>query len=257
MFLIFIFILGLIIGSFLNVVICRLETKESIFFARSKCPQCGAVLKWHDLIPVISFLIQKGKCQYCKKKISWQYPVVELLTGLIFLLIFNKFGFEDLLVSCFLFLVSCFLIIIFVYDLKYYIIPDKIIYPAIIIALLFNLFNYKLQIINYELLKVLLSAFIPAVFFLGLILISKGKWMGLGDVKLAFLMGLILGWPGILITLLLSFFSGAIIGVCLILFGKKELKSQIPFGPFLSGSTILVMLFGSKLLYWFETLLYF
>ena len=265
MFLIFIFILGLIIGSFLNVVICRLETKESIFFARSKCPQCGAVLKWHDLIPVISFLIQKGKCQYCKKKISWQYPIIEIATGLLFVSVIlsqqtkNLYLLDPLLTlkMTFYFLIICFLIIIFVYDLRHYIIPDKIVYPAIIIALLFNLFNYKLQITNYELLKVLLSAFIPAVFFLSLILISKGKWMGLGDVKLAFLMGLILGWPGILIALLLSFFSGAIIGLCLILFGKKELKSQIPFGPFLSGLTILVMLFGSKLFYWFEALLYF
>jgi len=233
---IFILILGLIIGSFLNVVICRLETKESIFFTRSKCPKCGAVLKWYDLIPVISFLIQKGKCSYCGKKISWQYPVVEIVTGLLFvfvILIDPSLTFRMI----FYLIITCFLIIIFVYDLRHYIIPDKIVFPAIIISLI-----YRLDSIS-EIGYYLLSGFIPAVFFLSLIFISKGKWMGLGDVKLAFLMGLILGWPGILIALLLSFFSGAVIGICLILFGKKGLKSQIPFGPFLSGSTILVMLF--------------
>jgi len=230
------FILGLTIGSFLNVVICRLETKESIFFARSKCPKCGAVLKWYDLIPIISFLIQKGKCSYCGKKISWQYPLVEIATGLLFVFIILIDPSLTFRMTFFL-IIACFLIIIFVYDLKHYIIPDKIVFPAIIISLI-----YRLDSIS-EIGYYLLSGFIPAVFFLSLIFISKGKWMGLGDVKLAFLMGLILGWPGILIALLLSFFSGAVIGICLILFGKKGLKSQIPFGPFLSGSTILVMLF--------------
>ena len=253
-----IFIFGLIIGSFLNVVICRLKTKESIFFTRSKCPKCGVVLKWYDLIPVLSFLIQKGKCSYCRGKISLQYPIVEIITGLLFLQIFN---FKFLILNEFLilnylnlfyyFLIISFLLIIFAYDLRHYIIPDKIVFPAIIIGLIYRL-NSISEIGNY-----ILSAFIPAVFFLSLIIISKGKWMGLGDVKLAFLMGLILGWPGILIALLIAFFSGAIIGICLILFGEKGFKSQIPFGPFLSGATILVMLFGSKLFHWFEVLLYF
>ena len=254
MFFIFIFILGLIIGSFLNVVICRLETKESIFFARSNCPKCRAILRWYDLIPILSFLIQKGKCRYCKKKISWQYFIIEVTTACLFLLIYYFFvlsSSEQILNLIFYLIIICFLLIIFAYDLRHYIIPDKIVFPAIIIGLIYRL-NSISEIGNY-----ILSAFIPAVFFLSLIIISKGKWMGLGDVKLAFLMGLILGWPGILIALLIAFFSGAIIGICLILFGEKGFKSQIPFGPFLSGATILVMLFGSKLFHWFEVLLYF
>ena len=244
-----IFIFGLIIGSFLNVVICRLKTKESIFFTRSKCPKCGVVLKWYDLIPVLSFLIQKGKCSYCRGKISLQYPIVEIITGLLFLQIFN---FKFLILNEFLilnylnlfyyFLIISFLIIIFVYDLRHYIIPDKIVFPAIIIAVIFNLqfliFNQFL-IFKFS----ILSALGAGLFFLSIVLLTKGKGMGLGDVKLAFLMGLILGWPSILIALLISFFPGSIIGICLILFGKKGLKSQIPFGPFLSGATIVVMLF--------------
>jgi len=233
---ILIFVFGLAVGSFLNVIICRLETKESIIFSRSHCPHCRAVLKWYDLIPVLSFLIQKGRCRYCGKKISWQYPVVEITTGLLFLLIFNQF----LILNFFYYLIIIsFLLIIFVYDLKHYIIPDKIVYPAIGIALLYALFLIPDSLFNH-----FLAAILASGFFLSLVLISKGKWMGLGDVKLAFLMGLVLGWTNILTVLFLAFFSGAVIGLGLIIFGKKSIKSQIPFGPFLAGATIAVMLFA-------------
>ena len=229
MFSVFIFLLGLAVGSFLNVVICRLENKEPIIFGRSHCPKCGAVLKWFDLIPLLSFLLQRGRCRYCHKKISFQYPMVEIFTGAIFLLIFN-FQF-----SIFNLLIACFLIIIFVYDLKHYIIPDKVIFPAILLALVFNWSN-------------ILSAVLASGFFLSLVLVSKGKWLGLGDVKLAALMGLILGWPNILLALFLSFLSGAIVGLGLIALGRKSIKSQIPFGPFLSGATVSIMLCSSNLL---------
>ncbi|MFH1938154.1 MAG: prepilin peptidase [Patescibacteria group bacterium] len=243
MFFLFIFIFGLSVGSFLNVVICRLKTKETILFNRSYCPKCRAVLKWYDLIPVLSFLLQKGRCRYCNAKISWQYPIVEISTGLLFLLIFNlqftPFDFTQgkIFNLIYYFIIVSFLIIIFVYDLKHYIILDRIIYPGIIISLL-----YLLAAAAYDsLFSYFLSAFIASGFFLALVLVSEGKWMGLGDVKLSFLMGLILGWPNILFALFLSFLSGAVIGIGLIIFGKKGFKSQIPFGPFLAGSTILVM----------------
>jgi len=254
------------VGSFLNVVIYRLEDIRAVFSGRSRCLSCGTVLKWYDLIPVLSFLIQKGKCRYCRQRISWQYPLVELFTGILFVLLLNYklgimnheiFNFEFILYSLFLILNSCFLIIIFVYDLKHYIIPDKIIYPAILIALLFNLLNYELRITNYELLNIFLAAFSTAAFFLFLVLVSQGKWMGLGDVKLVFLIGLILGWPDVLIALFLAFLSGAIVGIGLIIFGKKKLKSQIPFGPFLTGATILVILFGQYLTGWFQNVFLF
>ena len=128
----FIFLFGLTIGSFLNCVIYRLEKSESFLKGRSYCPNCKHILGWQDLIPVFSFLILKGKCRYCQQKISWQYPLVELFTGLIFLFVFY------ILHSTFYILISCFLIVIFVYDLKYSLIPDKIIYPAIILSLIFN-----------------------------------------------------------------------------------------------------------------------
>ena len=269
-----IFIFGLSVGSFLNVVICRLETGESIISSRSHCPQCGAVLKWYDLIPLLSFIFLFGKCRFCRKKISWQYPAVEIATGLLFLSVIlsvpsvilseakNLAVFiqdPSLTLRMIFYLITiCFLIIIFVYDLRHYIISDKIVLPAITIAFIYQLSNlYPNPVEEYKLLiPYLLAALGASLFFLSLVLFSRGKWMGMGDVKLAFLMGLILGWPNILTALFLAFFSGAIIGVALIIFGKKGLKSQIPFGPFLSGATILVMLCGQYSVNWIAILVF-
>jgi len=242
---IFYFIFGTIVGSFLNSVIYRLKKNESFLKGRSYCPNCRHTLNWKDLIPVFSFLILKGKCRYCQKKISWQYPLVELATGILFFLIIFYFPY-NFLFSIFYFLFSCFLIIIFVYDLKYYIIPDKIIYPAGATALIFNfqfLISNQFSIFNYS----ILSGLGAAIFFLIIVLASKEKWMGWGDVKLAFLMGLFLGFPKILVALFSAFFLGAITGIILIILKKKNLKSEVPFGPFLVSSTFLAIFFGEKI----------
>jgi len=296
MFYLLIFLFGLSIGSFLNVVICRLETEESILLSRSRCPHCGALLKWFDLIPLVSFLVQKRRCRYCGKKISWQYPLVELATGLLFLsvvlsalIVLGDLGAgsaKNLLLfvqnpslvlgTIFYLVIICFLIIIFVYDLKHYLIPDKIVYPAIGLTFLYqlafafdfaslrsgsisgqsvgSLFSELAEGSNLFFLY-LLSALLAAGFFLSLVLISKGKWMGLGDVKLAFLMGLILGWPNVLLALFLAFLSGAIIGLFLVILGRKGLKSQIPFGPFLSGAAIIIIISGRYLANFFQNFL--
>jgi len=141
------------------------------------------------------------------------------------------------------------LIIIFVYDLEHYIIPDKVIYPAIVIAFLYNIYQFSIN--NQQLtINNFLSALGSAAFFLTIVLISRGKWMGIGDIKLAFLMGLILSFPNILVALFLAFFIGAIVGVALIISGKKTLKSEIPFGPFLISGTFLALFFGQKILDW-------
>lgn len=261
----FVFLFGLCVGSFLNVVIFRLETGESVVKKSSHCPNCGKILRWYDMIPVLSFFILRGRCRDCGKKISWQYPVVELITGSLFLLIFWNLNFEIwdlfqiLIFGFWIFIASC-LIVIFVYDLRYYIIPDKIVYPAIVVVLIsrifsaFVVFNLPAPLVKGgvggligNFLPFLFSAFGAAVFFLAIVLITKGKGMGIGDIKLAFLMGLILGWPNILAALFLAFFAGAVVGIILILVGRKTLKSQIPFGPFLVGGTIFVLLFGSQI----------
>jgi leader peptidase (prepilin peptidase)/N-methyltransferase len=244
LFYIFIFILGLCIGSFLNCFIYRLEEKKSLK-GRSFCPHCKHILSWQDLFPVFSFLFLGGKCKYCKKKISIQYPLVEIITGILFVLIFNP---QNILLSIFYCIISCFLIIIFIYDLKHYIIPDKVLFSAIAIVLIYNLIPpYDW----HNILSIILGAAAASGFFLVIFLISKGEWMGFGDVKLAVLMGLLLGLENVLLALFLAFFFGAIIGVILMVFKKKGLKSEIPFGPFLITGTFIAMLWGEKIISWY------
>ncbi len=258
-FYLFVFVFGLVVGSFLNCLIYRLEKKESFLKGRSYCPYCKHILGWKDLIPLFSFLFLKRKCRYCHKKISWQYPLVEIATGLLFVLILNfsafgepALGWQNLLTTCFLFVISCFLLIIFVYDLKHFIIPNKIIYPAILIALIYRLVTiYDLRFTIYEFLYPFLAAFGAAAFFLIIILISKGKWMGVGDVKLAFFMGLLLSFPNILVALFLSFLIGAIVGVGLVLTKKKTFKSEVPFGPFLVTGTFIALFWGKNIIQWY------
>jgi prepilin signal peptidase PulO-like enzyme (type II secretory pathway) len=238
----FIFLLGLAVGSFLNCIIYRLEKNESFLKGRSYCPNCHHTLAWQDLIPIFSFLILRGKCRYCGKKISLQYPLVELSTGILFVLIFNVAAFD--LRTIYYLIISCFLVIIFIYDLKHYIIPDKVIYPAIALT---SIFNFKFLIFKYS----ILSAFGSAAFFLLIFSISRGKWLGFGDVKLGFLMGLFLGFPKILVGLFFAYLIGAIIGIGLVLAKKKTLKSEVPFGPFLVTGTFVALFFGNIIIDWY------
>ncbi len=244
----FIFLFGLTVGSFLNCIIYRLQTGESFFWGRSFCPDCQHKLSWQDLIPVLSFLILKRKCRYCQQKISWQYPLVELATAIIFLLLFLSV--INVCTAVYLLLISCFLIIIFVYDLKHYIIPDKVVYPAIFTAFLYQLFEG----LEFEILRPILSSILASAFFLIIVLVSRGKWMGVGDVKLAAFMGLFLGFPNILVALFLAFFIGAIIGIGLIFSGKRTLKSEVPFGPFLILGTFIAFFCGNQITNWYFSL---
>ena len=285
MILVLIFIIGLIFGSFLNVVIYRLKNDLPIS-GRSFCPRCRAQLKWSDLIPVFSFLWLRGRCRYCHKKISWQYPIVEILSGFIWVGVFYKvFGFNPLLFPpllirgglggldfiYYIFILSA-LLVIAVYDFKWKIIPDKIVYPAIAVALVFNLFNAltppDLPLSGEEIFSpldkgglggVLLTASIAFLFFFLIYFFSKGKAMGLGDAKLAFLIGLFLSPLLAITTFTLSFVIGAVFGIILIVlgkifprYGKWKMKSQIAFGPFLVLGAFLAFFFSdfiSKFLY--------
>jgi leader peptidase (prepilin peptidase) / N-methyltransferase len=263
---IFIFILGLIAGSFLNCLIYRTEKEKSFLKGRSFCPYCGHVLSWQDLIPVISFILLRGRCRYCRERISVQYPLVELFTGSVFALIFHfrffsvaqkeiVFSFENAVSFLFLsFVFSC-LIVVFVYDLKHFIIPDKVIYPAILAALGYNAYLF---LINDRLFHLFLDNIYSAVgacaFFLLVIFVSRGKGMGWGDAKLGFLMGLLLGPVNVVVALFSSFILGAIIGTGLLLLKKKKMKSELPFGPFLVTGTIIAMFWGQELANWYFNL---
>ena len=235
---------GLTAGSFLNCVVYRLENNQSFLTGRSFCPKCKHVLAWYDLMPVLSFLLLGGKCRHCQKKISFQYPLVEIAVALLFLAIFYY------RLPVFSYFLSLFLIVIFIYDLKHYLILDKVIYPAIGLTLIYDLLRFDL-FTNWNL---LISAIGASGFFLLIVLASRGKWMGVGDIKLAFLMGLILGWPNILVALFFAFLSGATIGVGLVLARRKSFKSEVPFGPFLVAGTIVAMFYGQALINWYLNL---
>ncbi len=249
-----IFIFGLIVGSFLNCIIWRVSIKKSFLKGRSICPKCKHQLNFFDLIPLFSFLALKGKCRYCQKKISWQYPLVELATGFIFLLVSILFW-NNLSLMIFLLIIFSFLIIIFVYDLKHLIIPDNVLVPAIIIAALYRIIEGLFISKSLLSLYYLLSIAVPCGFFLLIYLLSKGKWIGFGDVKLAILLGLILGWPNILLGLFLSYLIGGIIGIGLVIISKKQMKSEVPFAPFLIAGTMIAVLFGTPILNWYLKLI--
>ncbi len=242
------FVIGLFVGSFLGVLVDRLPKDESVLKGRSYCEKCKKKLGAFDLIPLLSFIFLSGRCRYCKAPLSFYYPVIELTTGILFVLcyIFQFFpqsgiSLRETIFS--LFIVSS-LIVVFFTDLKYGIIPDKIIYPAIVISLLFIILNTKYLILNTS-----LSALGAFLFFLLLFLITRGRGMGFGDVKLVFLMGLFLGFPKIIIALYLAFLTGALVSIILVIWGKKKLKGgTVPFGPFLVLGTLISFFFGNQVL---------
>ena len=251
---ILIFILGTVIGSFLNVVILRTYRKESFVSGRSYCPKCFHQINWYDNIPLLSFLILKGRCRYCHKKISWQYFLIEFLTGLLFLLIaydlfHNSMVFSLNLKTYLLLLRNIFvvsvLIIVFFFFLYWYVILDRIILPASIIVLVLNLF------LDIDFLNLLLGAFLGGGFFLAQFLISKGRWIGGGDIRLGFFMGLSLGFPLIFLALFFAYMSGSIISIFLILFKKRKINSKIPFGVFLAPATFVTLVYGERILDWY------
>ncbi|MFP4662183.1 MAG: prepilin peptidase [Halanaerobiales bacterium] len=237
---IIIFITGLIFGSFLNVIIYRLPREESIVFPASHCPSCQNTLQAIDLIPVLSFVFYRGKCRYCKEKISWQYPFVELLTGILLLLLYMKYYFTtEFVIYGLLVLV---LIAISVIDFKLRIIPNKITYPGVIIAFILSVFFEHITILSS-----LLGILIPAGLFLLIALIYQ-KGLGMGDVKLVALIGAVLGWQYTLLAIFIGSFIGAIIGITLILTKIMDRRVQIPFGPYISFGTIIVLLYGERLI---------
>ncbi|KKQ74206.1 MAG: Peptidase A24A domain protein [Candidatus Woesebacteria bacterium GW2011_GWB1_38_5b] len=242
MLVLFLFLIGIFIGSFLNVLIDRLPKDKSIL-GRSYCDFCKKTLKTKDLIPLLSFILLSGKCRYCHKKLSYQYPTVELLTGLLFVITYQfatlnfQFSIFNYQLIYYLFVVSG-LIVLFVADLKYYIIPDKITTVLGILASIFLLFNPELIIPH------LVSGSLAFLFFLAVYILTKGRGWGFGDVKFAFVMGLILGPIGVVLALYVAFLTGATVGIILILWRKKGLKSIIPFAPFLAFGTYISLLFS-------------
>ncbi len=239
-----IFLFGISIGSFLNCVLYRFAIKEKPK-GKSYCPKCKHQLSCKDLVPVFSYIFLSGKCRYCKEKISVEYLLVELLTGILFLFAFSVTGLSVEL--AYLFIVLFFLIFIFVYDLRHYIIPDFANFSLIVISALYLAFFSLLENDFSVLLHGFFSAMATFLFFFALHYFTKGKGMGFGDVKFVIFMGLFLGFPEILPGLFISFLLGATIGVALIVLGKKGMKSQLPFGPFLIIGTLIAYFYGEQI----------
>lgn len=265
-----IFIFGTAIGSFLSVVVHRLKkSKKGILFSRSMCPACKKKLKWRHLVPIFSWLLLRGKCGYCNTKISSHYLTLELVTGLTFLATFMSFNFINTIpftsdpsiftysidwqaFSSFIFYIIEFslLIGIFFYDYMYQEIPDQLSIPAIIIA-----FSKGLIFSNPPFLSMVMGGAGIFTFFLLQLLLSKGKWIGGGDLRMGLLIGILLGWEKALIALIIAYILGSIVGIILILRGKATGKSAIAFGPFLVIGTTIVIFFGDIILISYLSLL--
>jgi len=253
-FLISFFIFGAVVGSFLNVVVLRLNTGRSVVSGRSKCFNCAKKLKWHELLPIASFVLLKGKCSACQAKISWQYPLVETMTGIIFVLLFQQSQISNLKTQNFLdfgfwILIFSFLIIIAVYDYRHQIIPNLFvwIFNGLAFAGLFFALGGGFRILNWN---NLLAGFMLFAFFALLWGVSKGKWMGFGDAKLALGIGWLLGTAKGIAAVTLSFWIGAIVGVWLIYLNKNKygLKSKVAFGPFMILGTAISFFWGEKII---------
>ena len=258
------FLFGLIVGSFLSVVVSRLETGEGFLLGRSKCPGCKKAIKSYDLVPLLSFVMLKGRCRHCEKKISLFYPLIELSTAVLFALLFWRFGGAFVDTNLYIFLglhlvILASLIVIFFYDWFYLIIPDKVLVPVSLVVLAFAVLNvlfsrqmgfdffaYPPQ--PWDLIWGLLIG--GGLFFI-LVSLSHEKWMGWGDVKLGAFLGIFLGYPLILVALFFAFILGSIFSVALILLKKKKMKDIIPFGPFLVLGGIIALFVGKFIINWY------
>lgn len=237
-------LVGLSIGSFLNVIIFRIDDLMSVLNTRSHCPHCKEVLKWYDLIPFLSYVILRGKCRYCSKGISAQYPIVEISVALLFLILYAIFGMSWSL--AFYAIIFSILTVVFVYDFKTELIPDEFVWLGLVIALLGSWYFGGFGVVN-----MLLGSLICGIVPLILVLISKEKWMGAGDIKLGFLVGAMVGYPRALFLIFFSFVLGSIVGVIYLAMKKKKMKDSLPFAPFLIASALISLIWGQYFINWY------
>ena len=245
MIILIIVLFGLAWGSFLNVVIYRLPRKLNIIKPRSFCPSCKHKIPFYYNIPLLSFIILKGKCKYCGEKISFMYPLVELLTPLLLLSIYFKFSLSLFFFFSFIF-VSALIVLAFI-DYYHQILPNEITIPG---ALLFLGYSFLNPYINFgnSLLGMMVGGGILLLIYWIYFRIKKIEGLGLGDVKMMIMVGSFLGWLKTLFTLLLGSFVAALVGIFLIIFKEKDLKYSLPFGTFLSPSAFIALIWGSEII---------
>jgi leader peptidase (prepilin peptidase)/N-methyltransferase len=281
----FTFIAGTFFGSFLNVVADRILNGESIWFGRSHCDHCKKPLGPTNLIPILSFILQKGRCDKCNKKISIQYPLSEIATGMAFVLaaylsgVFRYSNYASILSFIYLTVIFGVFIVMFITDLKERIIPNRVVYFGILFIALFIIFTtvfefWKLYniwahdpfgqqllatgLLNDQIMNavkeygvLLLSSTGIALFFAFLHYATKGRGMGGGDIKLGFMIGMVNRYPNNILAIFLGFVIGALISVGLIMIKRKSIKDTVPFGPFLIIGSLISLIYGSAILNWY------
>ncbi|PIR59747.1 MAG: hypothetical protein COU68_03940, partial [Candidatus Pacebacteria bacterium CG10_big_fil_rev_8_21_14_0_10_45_6] len=256
----FLFLLGAAIGSFLNVVIYRSNKEESWVKGRSYCESCGKQIAWYDNIPLLSYFVLQGKCRHCKDALSITHPAVEFLTGILFvwwyfaIFMFFKLTQQPFVVlqPVFWLCVGIILLAIFIIDLRTMIIPNTLTIALFVIVLL-----YRVGLVTTGIMQVqdfwlaVLSMIGAAAFFFGIWALTRGKGMGFGDVKLAAPLGLLLGWPAVMVWLFAAFIIGGVVGIGLLFTKKAKMKQAVPFGPFLIIGTFIALIWGSEIYGWY------
>lgn len=269
------FVFGLAVGSFLNVLRVRYDPEKFILTkiiigGRSVCPKCRNVLRWFELVPIISFVLQAGRCRHCRIKISPLYPFVEIVTGLIFVFVPRVFLSPAYILNSNPYTLSSLWILVFValllmalIDAKTNLIPNEIVFLLVVLGILITMFSvsrfgytegsfaghYALLFGIREniWLNRLFASAASALFFGFVIAVTRGRAMGMGDMKLAFALGMVFGWPDALLIVALAFMLGSLFGIGAILLGKKTMKGTVPFGPFLAIASSLVFFFGFEI----------
>ncbi|PIR66356.1 MAG: hypothetical protein COU51_04305 [Parcubacteria group bacterium CG10_big_fil_rev_8_21_14_0_10_36_14] len=249
-----IFIFGSSIGSFIAASVYRIRKKETLM-GRSYCPKCGYKLGFFDLFPFFSFIFLKGKCKKCKSGIDWSNFLIEIFLGLLFVFVFfhrwimapDAETFSLVVIRDWIMIGG--LSFLFIYDLKYKLLPDIVSIPLIVVLFVFN------ALIGVDIINLLLAIGIGAGFFLVQYIISRGKWVGDGDIRLGAVLGAGLGFPQIILALLVAYILGAFYGLVLLLLKKANMKSEIAFGTFLSIGGIISLFWGYRIITWYLNLL--
>lgn len=253
-------VFGLLAGSFLYNYAARYGEK-SVWRGRSECPRCGHTLDFRDLIPLFSFLASRGRCRHCGKRISRRYPAVEIATGALFVLVWLWISpesgdfWEGLRLAFYLYLAAVAVVLTLI-DIRLKLLPDKVVGPALALSLAYLILETLAgRLDSLELLWHVLAGLAAAMAFLAIVLVSGGRWMGGGDVKLFALIGLLTGWPGIVVATLVAFWSAAVPSLILLGAGRRKMADQIPFGPFLILGGAVALVWSESIIDWYLKLL--
>jgi len=242
-------IFGLLIGSFLNCLAWRLYKEETIF-GRSHCPKCLKQIEWYDNIPLISFIRLKGKCRHCSEKISWQYPLVELATGLLFYFAFLNFGASPLMLLK-IFIAIAVLILVFIFDFRWYLIPVSALIWSGAVIIILGALSYPYNI-GYYIFSLVVTMALAGLFFGAQYLITRGKGLGEGDIWLGLFLGVVFpNLRGLLVAILSTYFIGSLVGIFFMVAKQKKWSSKLPLGVFLTVGALISIFLGQGIVAWY------